>query len=141
MGIVITEDEKKHIYSLYEQQNKVEGFQLDKESMSKIENDSLMKLEDKFSQEYIRSNKKEELNNKIKSELNPKSPLTDLVNMGITPYVFAIPNFQTENSIPTTGINFKVGDTPFSFSLNLGVDPRKLFDSMKWSMMGVNLNF
>lgn len=139
--MIISEAEKRNILSLYEQVQQVSAFKLDGENMSNIESDKLQSLEKEFMKQYANSKAEEFIEDNLNLNVDKEQPLNFLSKNGITPYVYIIPNFATGIGIPTTGINFQIKNTPFNFSLNLGTDPKEIFDSVKWSQVGLKLNF
>lgn len=139
--MIISEAEKRNILSLYEQVQQVSAFKLDKENMGNIEGGKLQSLEKEFMNQYANSKAEEFIEDNLNLNIDKDEPFSFLTDRGITPYVYIIPNFATGKGTPTTGINFQIKDTPFNFSLNLGTDPKEIFDSVKWSMIGLNLNF
>lgn len=139
--IRINENEVKEIKSLYEQESKVKAAKLDTKILDTLPKKTLMSLEDGFNRGYQQSDVKDYIENNLNVNLDNENPISTLVNMGITPYVFIVPNFATGSGSPTIGVNFKINNTPFNVSLNLGTDPTNIINALKWSMVGLNINF
>ena len=139
--MIISESERRSIQALYEQTQEVSAFKLDKDNMNRINDSDLDGLEKEFMKQYANSKAKQYIEDNLNFKVDEDKPLSFLSDNGITPYVYLIPNFATGRPTPTTGVNFKVKNTPFNFSLNLGTDPKEIFNSVKWSQIGLNVKF
>lgn len=132
---------EENLTVLMEQQTTVNAFKLDQRALDELPQTEKDELNKTFFSEYANSKAKEFIDREVDLNLTPEESLSTLVKMGITPYVFRVPTDLLGNGFVTTGINFKIKNTPLNFSLNLGTDPEKIFDSMKWSQVGLNLKF
>lgn len=141
MKLHINESEKNFILSLYEQETKVDAVKLDTELLNSIPTNMFNVIEKEFRKQFNDSTAQEYIKDNLKFNVDEQNPLSDLIDNGIIPYIFVVPNPLTGRGFPTTGINFKIKETPFNFSLNLGTDPKDIIDAAKWSMIGLNLNF
>jgi len=138
MKFVLTEEEKERIKGLYKQ-NEPEP---PKRKVVKLDNTSLRLLPNEYTKEVtstILNN--QELINKLNTKFDTnitKDPLNFLISKGITPYLFVVPDY-TSGGFLTTGLSIKIDGTPFTMSLNLGTDPTKVLNSLKFSQVKISL--
>ena len=137
MKFIITEDEKRQIKSLYEQNET--GVETKIANIDDIATELLPKNFIKIIDDELVKNK--ELQSKINQVYNeklPQNPLTYLQSKGIVPYIFIVPNYITGVGFPTTGLAVKIGNTPITVSMNLGTNPRDIPSSLKFSQVRMN---
>ena len=137
MKFIITEDEKRQIKSLYEQNET--GVETKIANIDDIATELLPKNFIKIIDDELVKNK--ELQSKINQVYNeklPQNPLTYLQSKGIVPYIFIVPNYITGVVFPTTGLAVKIGNTPITVSMNLGTNPRDIPSSLKFSQVRMN---
>ena len=141
MKFVLTEEEKKRIKGLYEQNEPDPP----KGKVAKLDNTSLRLLPNEYVKEVtstILNN--QELINKLNTKFNTnitKDPLNFLISKGIIPYLFVVPDYTslTGGGFLTTGLSIKIVGTPFTMNLNLGTDPTKVLNSLKFSQVKISL--
>jgi hypothetical protein len=137
MRFIISEDEKKQIKSLYEQNET--GVETKIVNIDDIATELLPKNFIKIIDDELVKNK--ELQSKINQVYNEKLPqnsLTYLQSKGIVPYIFIVPNYITGVGFPTTGLAVKIGNTPITVSMNLGTNPKDIPNSLKFSQVKMN---
>jgi hypothetical protein len=137
MKFIITEDEKRQIKSLYEQNET--GVETKIANIDDIATELLPKNFIKIIDNELVKNK--ELQSKINQVYNeklPQNPLTYLQSKGIVPYIFIVPNYITGVGFPTTGLAVKIGNTPITVSMNLGTNPKDIPSSLKFSQVRMN---
>jgi len=137
MKFIITEDEKRQIKSLYEQNET--GVETKIVNIDDIATELLPKNFIKIIDDELVKNK--ELQSKINQVYNEKLPqnsLTYLQSKGIVPYIFIVPNYITGVGFPTTGLAVKIGNTPITVSMNLGTNPKDIPSSLKFSQVRMN---
>jgi len=137
MKFIITEDEKRQIKSLYEQNET--GVETKIANIDDIATELLPKNFIKIIDDELIKNK--ELQTKINQVYNeklPQNPLTYLQSKGIVPYIFIVPNYITGVGFPTTGLAVKIGNTPITVSMNLGTNPKDIPSSLKFSQVRMN---
>jgi hypothetical protein len=137
MKFMITEDEKKQIKSLYEQNET--GVETKIANIDDIATELLPKNFIKIIDNELVKNK--ELQSKINQVYNeklPQNPLTYLQSKGIVPYIFIVPNYITGVGFPTTGLAVKIGNTPITVSMNLGTNLKDIPSSLKFSQVRMN---
>lgn len=138
MKFVLTEQERIRIKGLYEQSETIPN-----NDMVKLDDKSVKQLPNDIKKEIVSSILKDrELIDKLNTEFNTNvttDPLNFLISKGVTPYLFVIPANIDRDRIITTGLSVKIGNTPFTVNLNLGTDPKKILDSLKFSRVGLSL--
>ena len=132
--LIITEEEKNNILSLYEQ-SEVQAAKIDN-TVTRILPSTFVK---DINNELSKSQElKSKINQTYNEQLPIKNPLDYLQSKGITPYLFLVPNYITGVGFPTTGLAVKIDKTPITISFNLGTNPKDIPSSLKFSRVSMN---
>jgi hypothetical protein len=135
MRFIISEDERKQIKLLYEQQTTVSAITLNDIAIGLLPSNFVKTINNELNQ----NDKLKEKVNQIYNEQLPKNPLMYLQSKGIVPYIFIVPNYITGVGFPTTGLAVKIGNTPITVSMNLGTNPKDIPSSLRFSQVRMNI--
>lgn len=140
MKLILSESEKLEIRKLYENAptnvNSV-----------KLNNSAISKLPDVFVKNITDSMlKNKTLADKVSKSFGgnlTNNPLDFLLSKGIEPYLYVDPDYSnpTVQGTPILGLSFKINNTPFTINLDLGTNPTKILNSLKYSQIGLTIPF